>query len=68
MKLEKWKQVKSSVFPCLWEYGMVEGRREGVMWESRLIDYKYGGLLEEVAFIPLDVLLVMVNTMPIRCL
>lgn len=47
---------------------MVEGRREGVMWESRLIDYKDGGLLEEVAFIPLDVLLVMVNTMPVRCL
>ena len=38
------------------------------MWESRLIGYKDGGLLEEVVFIPLDALFGVVNAMPVRCL
>lgn len=41
-------------------------------WDKRvlgeLIDHKDGGLLEEVAFIPLGGLLGMVAAMPVRCL
>lgn len=35
---------------------------------GELIDYEDGDLLEEVAFIPLDGLLGVVNAMPVRCL
>lgn len=38
------------------------------MREKRLIACKDGGLLEEVAFTPLDGLPGMLNAMPVRCL
>lgn len=58
------KRFSISLPMGIWNSRRQEGRGD----VGEFIDYKDGGLLEEVAFVPLDGLLGMVNAMPVRCL